>query len=151
VPFNVPCALEYLPTICCHREGSAPLNKCDIYKSFYLIIPLITPSKYRPNPIIRALLLRLHLISITRSYSVTLCVITKLRKATISFVLPACLSVRPSVRMEKLGSTTRMFMKFPIAVFLESFSRKFNPPKTDKNNGHFTWRPIQICSYLFVE
>ena len=28
----------------------------------------------------------------------------KLRKATISVVMPACLSIRPSVRMEQLGS-----------------------------------------------
>ena len=36
--------LEDLPTICWHGEGPAPLNTCGIYKSFYLIIPLVYNS-----------------------------------------------------------------------------------------------------------
>jgi len=50
----------------------------------------------------------------------------KLRKATISFVMSVCLSVRPSVRMEHLSSPTgRIFMKFKIQGFFENLSRKF--------------------------
>jgi hypothetical protein len=41
----------------------------------------------------------------------------KLRKATISFVMS---SVRPSVRMEQLGSHWTILMKFDIEVFLKN-------------------------------
>jgi len=45
----------------------------------------------------------------------------KFRKSTISFVM----SLRPSVRMENLGSPGRIFVKFDILLFFEKLSRKF--------------------------
>ena len=44
IEFSALQCLEYLPTICCHGEGPAPLNTCVINKSFYLIIPLLCNS-----------------------------------------------------------------------------------------------------------
>jgi len=51
--------------------------------------------------------------------------VRELRKATISFVLSVCPSVRPFIRMEQLGSTGRIFMKFVISVLFETLSGKF--------------------------
>jgi len=50
---------------------------------------------------------------------------TKLRKATIIFVVSVRLSVRPSIRMEHLGPTGRICMKLNICGFFENISRKF--------------------------
>jgi hypothetical protein len=47
----------------------------------------------------------------------------KLRKATISFVFYVCLSV---LRMEKLRSTGRTFIKLYISTFFENLLGKFN-------------------------
>jgi len=44
----------------------------------------------------------------------------KLRKATINFVMPVC----PSVCMEKLAPTGRIFMKFDIPLFFKNLLRK---------------------------
>ena len=68
---------------------------------------------------------------------------TKLRKATISFVMSACLfvclslylSVRPSAWNNSVP-TGRIFMKFDIWASFETLSRKFQVSlKSDKNNG----------------
>jgi len=45
----------------------------------------------------------------------------KLRKVTVSFIM----SVRLSARMEKLGSHSRILMKFDICSFFEGLSRKY--------------------------
>jgi len=47
----------------------------------------------------------------------------KLRKATISFVMCICLSVRPS-EWNNSAPTGRIFMKFDIWSFLENLLRK---------------------------
>ena len=65
----------------------------------------------------------------------------KLWKADVSFVVV----VRPSVRMEQLGSTRKKKnMKFYISVFL--ICRVFLQVslKSDNNNQYFTWRPMYI-------
>jgi hypothetical protein len=76
----------------------------------------------------------------------------KLRKATISFVI----SVRPSVRMERLGSPwtdfrevwyLRIFRKSAEQIQVSLISDKNNGYFTlisDKNNGYFTLRPVYI-------
>jgi hypothetical protein len=47
------------------------------------------------------------------------------------------MSVR--VRVEQLGTTRRIFMKFDISLFCQSGPRKFKvSSKSDKNKGHFT-------------
>jgi hypothetical protein len=50
--------------------------------------------------------------------------LAKLRKATISFVMSVCLSVRPSAWNNSVP-TGRIFMKFDFWVFFENLSRKF--------------------------
>ena len=47
--------------------------------------------------------------------------IAKLRKATVSFAM----SVRPSVRMEQIGSNWTVFIEICWGVFFENLSRKF--------------------------
>ena len=66
------------------------------------------------------------------------------RKATISFVV----SVRLSVRMEQIGSHWKDFYENLIIV-RKSVEKIQVPLKSEKNDGYFTWRPIQMFwSYL---
>jgi hypothetical protein len=67
--------------------------------------------------------------SATGHLQVSLGVFTKLRRATISFVMsvcmPACLSVRPSVCMEHLGFHYTDFHEILyLSIFFENLSRK---------------------------
>ena len=69
----------------------------------------------------------------------------KLRKATVSIIMPvslsACQSVPPSARppaWNNSASTGRIFMKFCIGIFFESLSRVQMSIKREKNNGYFT-------------
>jgi hypothetical protein len=48
---------------------------------------------------------------------------TKLRKATVSFVMSVCLSLCPSVVWNYSAPTGRIFMKFGIWIFLENLTR----------------------------
>jgi len=60
---------------------------------------------------------------------------TKLRKATISFLM----SLRPFVCMEQLGSHWKDFYEILyINTFLKSVAKNKVLLKSDKNNGHFT-------------
>ena len=52
---------------------------------------------------------------------------TKVLKATISFVMFVCLSVRPSAWNNSVP-TGPIFMKFYILVFFENLSRNYNFP-----------------------
>jgi len=80
--------------------------------------------------------LRLHLFLILSD------TFAKLRKATISVVF-ICLSVRLSPR--KNSAPNGHLMKFDIWVFLGKSIRKIQLSlKYDKNNRHFTWRPVYI-------
>ena len=87
------------------------------------------------------------------SNEVFLCAFEKLWNATISFGMPVYLFVRPSsARLptrKNLAPTGRIFMKFYPSVFFENLHRKFKFKKSDKNNGHFTWRlNIHLRSHL---
>ena len=65
----------------------------------------------------------------------------KLRKATISFVI----SVRPSVRMERLGSHWTDFHEFGyLNIFRKSVEKIQDSLKSYQNNEHCTRRPIYI-------
>ena len=45
----------------------------------------------------------------------------------------------------------RIFMKFRIWVFIRKFIEHIQISlKSDKNNGHFTWRPLDVFSWNFV-
>jgi len=79
----------------------------------------------------------------------------KWRKATTSFVMSDCPSVRlldrPSVSMEQFGYNWMDFHEiWYLRILLEHLSRKgkFNS-KSDKNNGNFTWRPIHVVFIVF--
>jgi hypothetical protein len=74
----------------------------------------------------------------------------KLQKVTISFVMSLCLSVRPSVSMERLGSLWSTLIKFHTYVFSRKSVDKFPVPlQPNNNNRYFTWRPIHTYrSYL---
>jgi len=67
----------------------------------------------------------------------------KMPKATISFVIPFCLSVGPHWSS---APTERIFIKFDPGVFFEIFSIKFEVSwKSHNGNGHFRWRTT--CMY----
>jgi hypothetical protein len=71
----------------------------------------------------------------------------KLRKATIACVMSACLSSLPSVRQSACISSAvigRIFLKLNIWVFLKNLSTVQIPLNTEKNTGHFMWRPVYI-------
>jgi len=54
-----------------------------------------------------------------------------------------CLSVRPSVRMERLGSHWPDFHDISYLSFFSKICWENRVSlKSDKNNEHFTWRPI---------
>jgi hypothetical protein len=71
-------------------------------------------------------------------------VFTKLRKATINFVR----SVRPSVRMEQLGSHWTDFHEISYVIIFRKTVEKIHVSlKSEKINGHFTWKPIYIFDH----
>ena len=80
-------------------------------------------------------------------------IFAKFRKATVSFVVSVCPSVRPSVCMEKLGSHWTVFfkIKFDIWVFFENLFRKFqlhqNPIRITSTLHE---DPYTFCSYPSV-
>ena len=61
----------------------------------------------------------------------------------------SCLSVRPSVRMEQLGSH---WTDFRIIGYLSILRKSVDviqvSLKSHKNNGYFTWRPMYIFSNI---
>jgi hypothetical protein len=68
----------------------------------------------------------------------------KLRKATISFVMSLCLSIRQSA-WNNAAAIGRIFMKFDIWIFFEKYAGKIQVPiKYDRNNRYFTWRPMHV-------
>jgi len=71
----------------------------------------------------------------------------KLRKATISFVMFVCLSIRPSVRMEQLVSH---WMDFHEIWYLKIYRKYFEKIQvsltSNKNNKYMIRRPI----YIFI-
>jgi len=79
--------------------------------------------------------------------------ITKLRKATIRFVMYACVSERPSlcpsVRMGQLCShwTDLKEIRY-LSIFRKSVEKIQVSLKYDMNNGHFTWRPIFFVDHI---
>jgi hypothetical protein len=65
----------------------------------------------------------------------------KLRKATMSFVVSVCLSVRT----EQLDSHWRDFDEiWYLGFFRKSVEKIQVSLKSDKNNGYFTWRRCHI-------
>jgi len=77
----------------------------------------------------------------------------KLRKATISFVISARLSVRLSA-WNSSAPTERIFVKFDISVFFENLSRKFKISlKSDKHSGtvHGDIHIWSNIAHLFLE
>ena len=65
----------------------------------------------------------------------------QLRKATISFLMPASMSVHPFVRLEHTG---RIFIKWYISIFRKSITNIQEALKSDKNNGYFVRNPVNI-------
>jgi hypothetical protein len=63
----------------------------------------------------------------------------KLRKATIRFVMPVCLYVRPSIRTEQLGSYWADFHKIGyFGIFRKSVEKVQVSLTSDENNEYFT-------------
>jgi hypothetical protein len=59
--------------------------------------------------------------------------------------MSVCLSVRPSVGMKQLGSHLTDFHKmWYLNVFRKRLENIQMSLKSDKNNGHFPWRPMHI-------
>jgi len=77
----------------------------------------------------------------------------KLRKATVSVVLSVSLSVRQSGRMEQLASHWKnVYEIWYLSIFRKSAEKIQVSLSSDKNNGNFTWRPINslIISLSFL-
>ena len=70
-------------------------------------------------------------------HSAFLAAIAKLRKGTVSIVMPVWLSIRPSA-WNNSAPTWQIFMKFAIWVFFEYLTRKFE----------FPWSPTRITCTL---
>jgi hypothetical protein len=59
------------------------------------------------------------------------------------------LSVRPSLRMEQLGSHWTDFYEIWYLSIFRKFIEKIQVScKSDNNSGHFTWTPMHIFIYL---
>jgi len=59
------------------------------------------------------------------------------------------MSVRLYFRMEQLGSHWGIFMKFDIwGIFLKSVGKIQVSLRSDKNNEHFTCKPIYISNHI---
>jgi hypothetical protein len=81
-----------------------------------------------------------------RDWEVLLVAFEKLRKATLP---SSCLSVRPPVRMEQLGSHCSDFHEiWYLNIFRKPVYKIQVSLKSDKNNGYFTWRPIWVFDYI---
>jgi hypothetical protein len=85
---------------------------------------------------------------------------TKLRKATICFIMSVCLSLCLSLSVclpvclstwNNLAPSGRIFMKLDIWLFFRKSVQKIqvslNP---DKNIGYFKWRPIYFYDHIWV-
>jgi hypothetical protein len=77
----------------------------------------------------------------------------KLWKATVSFVMSVCSSVHPSLCVEQLGFHLMNFHEIWYFSILKKTVKKIQVSlKSDKNNGSFTWRPLDFliiyCSRL---
>jgi hypothetical protein len=73
----------------------------------------------------------------------------KLRKATISFVMSVCLSLRLSA-WENSAPTGRIFMKLYIWVYFQNLSRKIQDSlQSDQNTLYFPWRLIYIFDHYW--
>jgi len=69
----------------------------------------------------------------------------KLWKATLSFVM----SVRPSVRTEQLGFYWRDFHdNLYLSIFRKTGEKIQILLKSDKKNGYFKWRPLDIFDQI---
>jgi hypothetical protein len=73
------------------------------------------------------------------NYDDVLGALANLRKTAISFIM----SVRISVRMEQLRSLgTNFYENLYLPIFWKHVVKIQVSLKSDKNNGYFTWRPI---------
>ena len=71
----------------------------------------------------------------------------KLRKATVSFVT----SVRPSVRMEQLGSHWTDFREiWYLSIFRKPVEKIIPQLNSENNIGHFTYRPIYVHFWSYL-
>ena len=55
---------------------------------------------------------------------------------------------RPCARIYQLGSHWKDIVKFDIRDFNENLPKKYK--KSDKNSGHFSWKPNYIYILSFV-
>ena len=85
----------------------------------------------------------------TLARDVILGAFAKLRKATISFVMSVRLSIRPSIRIEQLGSHWTEFHKIRYLRIIRKSAEKVEASlKSDKKNGYFKWRPVYIFDHV---
>jgi hypothetical protein len=71
----------------------------------------------------------------------------KLSRMTISFVMSVRLCVRPSFRVDQLGSHWKhIYEIWYLKIFRRSVDKIQISLQSEKNKGHFTWRPT--CNFL---
>jgi hypothetical protein len=71
------------------------------------------------------------------------CAFAKRRRATVSLVMSACLSIR-LCSWNNAARNGRIFMIFDIRVFFKTLSKIKISLTSYKNNGYFTWKSIHI-------
>jgi hypothetical protein len=81
--------------------------------------------------------------TITRRYKI----LQKVRKATISFVMPVCPFVRPSA-WNNSTPTGRIWMKFHFWAFVQNHRENSSVIKIGQDNGYFTWRSFLIYDHM---
>ena len=71
--------------------------------------------------------------------------IVKLQKAAISIVMPVCLFIW----MEQLSPYLKHFHEiWYVSIFKKSTKKIQVSLRSEKNDGHFTWKPIYIFHHI---
>jgi len=117
------------------------------WHEFFLWLPSVVLRAWRNNRITsnRITTASLHILpnSLFGAFA-------ELRKATMSFVMSVCLSVRPPARPH--GTTRLPLDEFSwnlmFKYFLKSISKIQVSLKSGKNSGYVTWRPTNIFDHI---
>jgi hypothetical protein len=76
--------------------------------------------------------------------------LAKFLKATITFVVSVCLSVRPLGEKTLLPLGEFLKSSFIFDYFYKVCRENQVPLKFEEHNGYFTWRPLYICTFVHL-
>jgi hypothetical protein len=129
------------------------MASCGIYwglllKSFDKIHICLISDKYNRDTLYHGSPNRSPPGGIQRPAATLLEAFEELRRVPINFVISACLSVRPSVRAEQLGSNPTNFHEILYFGIFRKYAEKIKvPSKSDNNSRYFTRRPTHLLTY----